>query len=182
MKKLLSLAYIQISSDYPIMYTIPETKQMVSSSQGEGWRSPQAAQSMPIHGVSSNCSNRYRPTYLEPGTGLRSRLKSSINTTVRIIALGRLVRGAVTLTTRLNPDERVNQFVARVGCRADTKTSALGVAPVTPFVLARRLFAVAACSKLADACFKIYEGYEPVSTMKWASNPAAASCGAKLLM
>jgi hypothetical protein len=146
MKKSLRFAYIQVSSDHFTMYTIPETNRRVSSSQGEGWRSPQAAQNMPIHGVSSRYSNSYRPTYLEPGTGLRSRLKSSINTTVRIIALGRLVRGAITLTTRLDPDKRVNQFVARVGGRADTETSALGVAPVTPFVLARRLLAVAACS------------------------------------
>jgi hypothetical protein len=136
------------------MYTTPDkTKRKVSSSQGEGWRSPQAARSMPIHGVSSHYSNHYRPTNLEPGTSLRSRLKSSIDTTVRIIALSRLVRSAITLTTRLDPDKRINQFVTRVGCRADAETSALGVAPVTPFILARRLLAVAACSWLADPCF-----------------------------
>lgn len=121
-------------------------------------------------------------TYLEPGASLRSRLKGSSGTTVSVVALSTLVRGAIALTTGLDPNEGVDQLVAGVGSWANSKSSSLGIAPVAPFNLACGLLAVAACVELAYVPIQFLTAYTPVSTMKWASQPAADSSGAKLLM
>lgn len=85
-------------------------------------------------------------TYLEPGTGLRSRLESGFGTAVSIVALSASVRSAIALTTRLYPNEGVDQLVTSLCAWAGTESSSLRVTPVTPFDLASRLLAVAAWS------------------------------------
>jgi hypothetical protein len=55
---------------------------------------------------------------------------------VVVVAGGAGVAGAVGLATGLDPDEGVQELVARLGGRADTEAGALGVAPVAPLGLA----------------------------------------------
>lgn len=61
-----------------------------------------------------------------------------------IITIGRGVGGSVTLSTRLDPDESVDQLIARVGRWAGAEAGVLDVAPVAPFVLTGGLVSVAA--------------------------------------
>jgi len=61
-----------------------------------------------------------------------------------IVASGRRVAGAVTLTTGLDPDKGVDERGASVGSGAGTETSTNGVAPVAPLELASGLLARAA--------------------------------------
>jgi len=84
--------------------------------------------------------------YLEPGTGLGGRLESSFGTAVGIVTLSTGVRSTIALTTRLDPNEGVDQLVTSLCAWAGTKASSLGVTPVTPFDLARGLLAVTAWS------------------------------------
>lgn len=84
--------------------------------------------------------------YLEPGTGLRSRLESSFGTAVGIVAFSAGIRSAIALTTRLYPNEGVDQLIASLCAWAGTKAGSLGVTPVTPFDLASGLVAATACS------------------------------------
>lgn len=82
-------------------------------------------------------------THLEPGSGLRSRLQGITVSTVGIVAGRGSVRGTVTFTTGLDPDEGILESIAGIGGRADTETSADDVAPVTPGILLGGLDTVA---------------------------------------
>ena len=64
---------------------------------------------------------------------------------MRIIALRRGIGGAVALTTGLNPDESVDELIARLGGWTHTESGVLHVAPVAPLALAGGLVSVAAC-------------------------------------
>lgn len=63
---------------------------------------------------------------------------------MRVVSSSRAVRGAVTLAPRLHPDEGIDEIIAGAGGRADAEASVDDIAPVTPGLLARGLFAVAA--------------------------------------
>lgn len=69
---------------------------------------------------------------LVPLSCLGAGLERISESTEGIVALGSCVAGTITLTTGLDPDERVNQARASVGRRANAKAGALDVAPVTP--------------------------------------------------
>ena len=81
-----------------------------------------------------------------------------------VVASSRCVAGSVTLSTRLDPDERVDQRVAGVGGRADTETSADDVAPVTPSLLASGLLSIPASidNKVSRKAFSAEKGSESV--------------------
>lgn len=53
---------------------------------------------------------------------------------MRIETRRRAIGGAITFTSRLHPDNGVNETGASVGSRVGTEASALDVAPVTPLV------------------------------------------------
>ena len=80
---------------------------------------------------------------LEPGTGLGRGLRGVGERARRVVARRRRVRGTVGLASGLDPDDRVDERVARVRRRADTEAGALDVAPVAP-LLAEVLLAGAA--------------------------------------
>lgn len=82
--------------------------------------------------------------YLEPLAGFRSRLEGIFKPTMSIIALSRLIRGTITLSTGLSPDEGVNKVVASLSGRALAEAGVNDVAPVAPLNLAGRLVSVAA--------------------------------------
>ena len=61
-----------------------------------------------------------------------------------IVASRARIASAIALSTRLDPDKRVDQRIAGVGGRQAAEASALDVAPVAPRQLLRRLHAAAA--------------------------------------
>lgn len=71
---------------------------------------------------------------LVPRTSLRRRGERIGHTAVRVVAGRRAVRGTIGLATRLDPDESIDEGVASAAGRADTKASALDVAPVAPLL------------------------------------------------
>ena len=100
---------------------------------------------------------------LEPSTSLRSRLEGIGKAAVEVVAGGAGVAGTIALATGLDPNEGIEEGMAGVGRRASAEAGALstmsvlwaareggadqaylGVAPVTPRLLAGRLLAVAA--------------------------------------
>lgn len=81
---------------------------------------------------------------LEPGTSLRSRHQRISITAVRIVASGTRVASAITLSARLDPNERIDERIASVGRRQRTESSALDIAPVAPLQLLGRLDAATA--------------------------------------
>lgn len=122
-------------------------------------------------------------TYLEPSSCLRCRLECIIVSAVRIVSRRTGVRGTITLTTGLDPDERVDESVTGVGGRTNTEASADNIAPVTPSLLLGRLDTVAACScHIRHMTYRSEGGYIPVSTTKWALKPRLCSNGPKALM
>lgn len=106
-----------------------------------------------------------------------------------IVSSGRAIGGAIALAPRLHPDEGVDERIAGVGGRALAKACVNDIAPVTPGLLARGLFAVAAWNLVihvsqgqGEGLLGVAELRIPVSTMKWASKPCACSSGAMALM
>jgi hypothetical protein len=83
---------------------------------------------------------------LEPRSRLRRGLKRIGETTVRIISDSSSIRSTVTLTTGLDPDVCVEEWVISHGAGTDTEAGADDVAPVAPGLLLGRLDAVATCS------------------------------------
>lgn len=81
---------------------------------------------------------------LEPGASLRSGLEGVRVTAVSIVTSGAGVAGAIALSTRLDPDDGVDERVAGVGGRAHAKARVLHIAPVAPGLLAGRLHSAAA--------------------------------------
>ena len=61
-----------------------------------------------------------------------------------IVPRARAVGSTIALTTRLNPDKGIEQWVTSVGTRARTKASTDDIAPVTPRLLLRGLNTIAA--------------------------------------
>lgn len=56
-----------------------------------------------------------------------------------VVASSRGIRGTIRLTTRLDPDESVDEGIASVGRGSETESSSGSVAPVTPSLLASGL-------------------------------------------
>lgn len=81
---------------------------------------------------------------LEPGASLRSGLECIRVATVSIVTSSAGVAGAITLSTRLDPNDGVDERVAGVGGWAHAKAGVLHIAPVAPGLLARRLHSAAA--------------------------------------
>lgn len=81
---------------------------------------------------------------LEPGPRLGRRLQRIRISTVGIVARAGAVRSAIALTTGLNPDKSIEQWVAGVSTGARTKARADDIAPVAPGLLLGGLHAVAA--------------------------------------
>lgn len=71
---------------------------------------------------------------LVPFTGLGGGLVGIGLSAVRVVTGSTLVAGTVRLTTGLTPNEGIGQLVTGVGSRADTETSTVDVAPVTPLL------------------------------------------------
>src|SRR5690242_1125701 len=71
---------------------------------------------------------------LVPLSRLRARLERITQSTERVVALGRCVASTITLTTRLDPHKRVDVGRSCVSSRSYTESSAVHVAPVTPFL------------------------------------------------
>ena len=71
---------------------------------------------------------------LVPLTSLGRGLVGIGLTAVRVVSGGARVAGSVRLTTGLTPDEGIGQLETSVSGGADTETSAVNVAPVTPFL------------------------------------------------
>jgi hypothetical protein len=80
---------------------------------------------------------------LEPSTSLGSRHQRISVTAVSVVAGRTRVAGAVTLATRLDPNNGIDKSIARVGGRDASETGTLDVAPVAPSQLSRRLDAAA---------------------------------------
>lgn len=97
-------------------------------------------------------------TYLEPLASLGSRLEGIFKPTVGIIALSRLVRGAIALSARLSPDEGVNKLVTSLGGGALAKAGVDDVAPVAPFNLAGGLVSIAAWKSVRHNPFRSVRG------------------------
>lgn len=81
---------------------------------------------------------------LEPRPCLRSRLQRIRIPTVGIVPRASTVTRTITLTTRLDPNKSVEQWVTSVSARASTKASTDNIAPVAPSLLLRRLDTIAA--------------------------------------
>lgn len=72
---------------------------------------------------------------LEPSSSLGGRLEGIAVSAVGVVARRGGVRGTVTLTTGLDPDESVLKSITSVGGEGGTEASANDVAPVTPGLL-----------------------------------------------
>jgi hypothetical protein len=81
---------------------------------------------------------------LEPSPRLRSRHQRVSIPTVGIIARSARVARPITLSARLNPNQRINKRISRVGRGQASKPSSLDIAPVAPRLLLRWLHAAAA--------------------------------------
>jgi hypothetical protein len=81
---------------------------------------------------------------LEPSSRLRSRSQRISIPTVGIVARSARVASPITLPARLDPNQRINKRVSRVGSRQAAEPSPLDIAPVAPRLLLRRLHAAAA--------------------------------------
>ncbi|KAI6749548.1 hypothetical protein HG530_014962 [Fusarium avenaceum] len=71
-------------------------------------------------------------------------LDSIVVSTVVVVASSAGVRCTIRLTTGLDPDKGIGEGITSVGARSKSETSSLGVAPVSPSLLAGRLLAGAA--------------------------------------
>ena len=98
---------------------------------------------------------------LKPLPSLWGRSKRIRVAAVRIIPRRRRVGGAITLTTRLDPDERILVSVSSVCRRTDTEPCAFDVAPISPSLLRSRLNTVPA--GVSDEV-----GWEAVGCEEWA--------------
>lgn len=81
---------------------------------------------------------------LEPRPRLRRRLQRILVSAVRIVPFRRGVAGAVRLAARLDPDDRVDVLVARVGAGPHAEAGVDHVAPVALLDLGGGLHAAAA--------------------------------------
>jgi hypothetical protein len=67
-----------------------------------------------------------------PLSSLRRRGEGIALSTERVVACRTRIARTIRLATGLDPDERIDEGVASSTCGADTETSALDVAPITP--------------------------------------------------
>lgn len=70
-------------------------------------------------------------SYLEPGTSFGSGLLGRGKTTVTVVADGGSVRGSIGLSSRLDPDDGINERGASAGGGASTEAGVVDVAPET---------------------------------------------------
>ena len=69
-----------------------------------------------------------------------------------MLLLSRIFRTHIALSTWLDPDKSVLDGGSGVCCWADTESSTLDVAPVSPCLLAGRLLSIASCIMLENVC------------------------------
>jgi len=72
--------------------------------------------------------------YLEPTTGFRCGLKCVGQSTVTIETGGGRITGAVTFTSRLDPDNRIDQGRSCVESGTCSEASTFDVAPISPLL------------------------------------------------
>ena len=76
--------------------------------------------------------NQHDEVVLIPGTSLWRRFEGIAVPTKAVVSGGRRVGGTVRLSSRLDPNDGVDQARSGVGRGSSTESSAVDVAPVTP--------------------------------------------------